>query len=377
VPAPASGPILVVNAGSSSVKVILFDAQLCQTLSGAVTEIGSGATFTLNGASNACAATDHKSAVRLILNELAARDMPPQSFAAAAHRVVHGGAKLTAPRRITPEIRAEIVACTALAPIHNPANLAAIDALSSLTPDLQQFASFDTAFHTTNPPEATTYPLPKKWRGRGLQRYGFHGISYSALVKNHPGPLPKRLLALHLGNGASLCAIHNGCSVATTMGYSPVSGLSMGSRVGDIDALAVLEIAKSEGIEVTSTLLNNASGLMGLAGENDMRSLMRAGTPDADFAISHFCYWAVRHAGSMVGAMGGLDGIAFTGGIGENAPEIRERILNELNWLGVRLDYDANRNNQSTLHGASSNISVHIVAAREERQIAQDALELM
>ncbi|MEO1331704.1 MAG: acetate kinase, partial [Pseudomonadota bacterium] len=228
--------------------------------------------------------------------------------AAAAHRVVHGGPDLTQPVVLTPASRAAIEAAVPLAPLHNPPALAVIDALAAAMPGLVQVACFDTAFHATNPAVATRYALPDTDETAGLRRYGFHGISYQGLVARLPalaGALPGRVLACHLGNGASLCAIREGRSVATTMGYSPLAGLTMGTRSGDIDANAALILAERVGIERARRILNHESGLLGLGGASDMRALEASDDPAAAFALEHFAYWAVRHAGSMIAAMGG------------------------------------------------------------------------
>jgi acetate kinase len=257
---------------------------------------------------------------------------------------------------------ARIEACVPLAPLHNPANLAAIRALADLAPDLPQFASFDTGFHATNPEVAWRYALPAAVEAEGIRRYGFHGLSYAAIVRkvqeNGGGVLPERLLALHLGNGASICAIRGGRSVATTMGYSPLDGLTMGTRSGGIDGNAVLRLAELHGIAGAARILNRESGLLGLGGASDMRALHGAGTAAARFAVAHFCYWAVRHAGSMIAAMGGLDAVAFTGGIGENDAFVRGEILRGLAFV-------------------AAGKPVFVIAAEEERQIAMEVLALL
>lgn len=372
--ASAKTAILVVNAGSSSIKFALFDMKLAEILSGSATEIGGNGQLRIAAQTEFARFTDHRSALNLILEKLDEYGMRPDMLAAAAHRVVHGGAHLTASCRISPQTRHEISRCSALAPLHNPANLEAIDALSTLAPDLPQFASFDTAFHATNPIEATDYALPRPLCNAGIRRYGFHGISYAALVDNYQKPLPKRLLALHLGNGASLCAIHDGKSVATTMGYSPVSGLVMGTRVGDIDANAVLALTAQHGIDAARDILNRQSGLLALAGTSDLRAILASDTAKA---VKHFTYWITRHAGSMIAAMGGLDGIAFTGGIGENAAPIRAAVMQGLAWTGLQFDPASNAAEHQILHTAQSAVSAHIVPAREERQIAKEALYLL
>ena len=296
--------------------------------------------------------------------------------------MVHGGRKLTAPVRLTPDIRVEIGNCTPLAPLHNPHNLAAINTLAELAPDLPQYASFDTSFHASNPEVATRYAIPRMIETKGIRRYGFHGLSYASLVRRLPevsqAPLPSRLLAFHLGNGASICAILNGASIATTMGYSPLDGLTMGTRSGGIDANAVLRLVEENGLHRTKAILNHESGLLGLSGgKSDMRNLMLDPSADSAFAVEHFCYWTLRHAGSLIAAMEGLDAIAFTGGIGENAIGVRARILRGLEWLGVRMNPDANHARIARLHAATSKVAVWVVPAEEERMIAADALSLL
>ena len=325
--------LLVVNAGSSSVKVALFDGPN-EVRRGQVEDIGHGG---------------HRVALGRLLDEGFAAGLT-----AAAHRVVHGGAALTGTVRVDEAVLAQIAACVPLAPLHNLANLAGIRALIDLTPGLPQFASFDTAFHATNPDVARRYAVPAAVEAEGIRRYGFHGLSYAAIVRkmkeNGAGVAPKRLLALHLGNGASLCAIRDGVSVATTMGYSPLDGLTMGTRAGGIDGNAVLRMAELYGVAGAARILNKESGLLALGGSHDMRQT-------GPFAREHFCYWAVRHAGSMIAAMGGLDAMAFTGGIGENDAGVRDAIVEGLNWAG--------------------RVPVWVIPAEEERQIALDAMSLM
>lgn len=369
------GRILVINAGSSSIKAVLFGAELEALLSLAVTEIGGQAQLRLGAAVRAVAAADHLAALAAILAALAAAGYPLSEIRAAAHRVVHGGRRLQAPCRVTAEVEAEIAACAALAPLHNPHNLSAIRAIRRLAPDLPQYASFDTGFHATNPEEALRYALPDAEEAKGIRRYGFHGISYAGLVARLPGisgaALPRRLLALHLGNGASLCAILDGRSVATTMGYSPLDGLTMGTRTGEIDGMAVLRLAEEHGIAGAADILNRQSGLKALGGASDMHVLEAAGTARARFAIRHFCYWAVRHAGSMVAAMGGLDALAFTGGIGEHDGHVRAEIVKGLGWLGAEIDPEANAAGTARLHATASRVALWKVLAYEEQTIAQ------
>lgn len=347
---------LIVNAGSSSLKLKVFDGER-EIAKAFVGEIG---------------ADEHKAAMA---EGLAQAGVPVDRLTASAHRVVHGGAALTATCRVTPEVMRQIADCVPLAPLHNPANLVGIKAVAALAPDLPQYVAFDTAFHATNPEAAVTYALPRAERERGLRRYGFHGISYAALVRvlRDRGDLKTRLLACHLGNGCSLAAIVNGQSVATTMGYSPLDGLTMGTRTGSIDGNAVLRLAELHGVEGAGRILNRESGLLGLGGASDVRALHAAGTPEARFALEHFAYWAVRHAGSMVAAMGGLDAVVFTGGIGENDPWMRKEILSGLAYLGVSSNPAANARNETVLHDATSRVVILVVPADEERQIALEA----
>jgi acetate kinase len=348
--------LLVVNAGSSSIKLAVFDDRLHPVLAGSVTEIGGAGRLKLGARVNPCIAADHRAALALMFDAMAGQGAPLSALTAAAHRVVHGGEALVQPCRITPAVVAGIESCVPLAPLHNPANLTAINALADLAPDLPQYASFDTAFHASNPAVAVTYALPLADRAQGLRRYGFHGISYAGLVDSLGADVPRRLLALHLGNGASACAILDGRSVASTMGYSPLDGLTMGTRAGSIDGNAVLRLAELHGVQGAARILNRESGLLALGGTNDMRALQEAGTPEAAFARDHFRYWAVRHCGSLIAAMEGLDAIAFTGGIGENDAEMREAIAAGLAWAG--------------------NVPVLVVQAEEERTIAAQALDL-
>jgi acetate kinase len=379
---PGESFVLVLNAGSSSIKFAVFDTDLTEQCAGIAAEIGGASFLRIDGKDTKTPFIDHRAALRAVLSALKHHGYPVSRMRAAAHRVVHGGRKLTAPVRINADVRAEIAACSPLAPLHNPHNLAAIDTLAEIAPDLAQFASFDTSFHATNPEVATRYAIPKMMETTGIRRYGFHGLSYASLVRLMPqvsaAPLPSRLLAFHLGNGASLCAIKNGHSIATTMGYSPLDGLTMGTRSGGIDANAVLRLVEENGLERTKAILNHESGLLGLSGgKSDMRNLMLDHSADSDFAIEHFCYWSLRHAGSLIAAMEGCDAIAFTGGIGENAIGVRARILRGLEWLGARMDPDANHRNASRLHANSSKIGIWVVPAREEEMIARDALSLL
>ena len=341
--------ILIVNAGSSSLKLALFDG---------LTQVAQA---------RADVTADYAAAL-----EQGLQAMGNPAFAAAAHRVVHGGVGLVDACRITAEVEGQIAALVPLAPLHNPPALAGIAALRAVQPDLPQYASFDTAFHATNPAVALRYAIPQSLHDAGMRRYGFHGLSYASLVGTlrDRGDLPQRLLACHLGNGASLCAVLDGQSVATTMGYSPLDGLTMGTRAGSIDGNAVLALASQLGIAGACSLLNRQSGLQALGGSSDMRDTGPA-------AVEHFIYWAVRHAGSMVAAMGGLDAVAFTGGIGENDAGVRAGIVAGLAYLGAVMDDQANAVDARVLQDATSHVAIWTVPAMEERHIAAEALQLM
>ena len=370
--------IFVVNAGSSSIKVALFGAGAAPLLSGMVSEIGGASRLTVGDAETERRAADHEAALALLIEGFAAAGYPLGRLRAAGHRVVHGGRDLVAPVLVDDRVAAQIEAAIPLAPLHNPHNLSAIRALARLAPDLPQAACFDTAFHATNPEVAVRYALPPEEEARGIRRYGFHGISYESLAERLPamlGFLPDRVLALHLGNGASLCAILEGRSVATTMGYSPLDGLTMGTRTGSIDGNAVLRLAEIHGIDGAARILNRESGLLGLGGQSDMRALRAAGTPEAEFAIGHFAYWAVRHAGSMIAAMGGLDCVAFTGGIGEHDARMRAAICAGLAHMGVRIDAGANGRAAERLDDGGP--AVIIVPAAEEAHIARATAALV
>ncbi len=349
--------ILVLNAGSSSLKVEVFTSDLVSVLSGSVTAIGTEGQIKLGDTAQSTHTIDHADALAQMLAALASAGVTLDKLTAAAHRVVHGGTILTQPARVTPQVIAAIESVIPLAPLHNPHNLAAMIALQTAAPALPQYASFGTAFHATNPPVATRYAIPQTQHDAGIRRYGFHGLSYAGMVADFGDTLPSRLLAMHLGNGASLCAIKDGQSIATSMGYSPLSGLTMGTRSGDIDGAAVLRISAALGEAETDRMLNKNSGLRALGGDNDMRNLLNRDDPEAAFAVDHFCYWAARHAGSAVVAMGGVDAVAFTGGIGENAAPIRAKIMGHLACFG--------------------DVPVHVIAADEEKQIARDALTVM
>ncbi|MGL6096184.1 MAG: acetate/propionate family kinase, partial [Fimbriiglobus sp.] len=295
----------------------------------------------------------HADAVRAAL-DVVAKKFPGEPLAAVGHRVVHGGDRFTAPVRVTPAVLAELDTLTPLAPLHEPANLAGIRAVAEQLPAVPQVACFDTAFHATMPLAERMFGLPRRYFDAGIRRYGFHGLAYESVVGTlrDRGDLPARLIACHLGNGASLCAIRDGKSVATTMGFTPLDGLVMGTRAGSLDPGVVLYLERHDGLtpDAVGALLSRESGLLGVSGVSaDMRDLLASPDPRAAEAVELFCYRVVRDIGAMAAALGGADAIAFSGGIGENAGEIRDRITARLGWLGA---------------------AVHVVPADEEAVIA-------
>jgi acetate kinase len=293
---------------------------------------------------------------------LAARGLRPESFAGIGHRIVHGGTKYVSPIRVDDVIQNELEKLRALAPLHLPFGLGALREMRKLAPHVPHIACFDTAFHATQPEWATRLPIPREYHARGYRRYGFHGLNYEHVVQSLPRPLPRRLLAAHLGSGASMCAIENGRSIATTMGFSTADGLVMGTRTGTIDPGVLIALMRDEHLDIEGLedLLYRRSGLLGLSGiSSDMRVLLASDRPEAKEAVDYYCYSAARHAGSLVAALGGLDAIVFTGGIGENAAPVRQRILDHLKWLGLKDD------------------AIHIVPANEELSIARHVKVLL
>ncbi|MCV2864859.1 acetate/propionate family kinase [Albidovulum sediminicola] len=378
---PALAPILVANAGSSSLKVRVFAATGETLFAGIASEIGGHSQLTAGGRSEALPLPDHADALAALLSAAEAGGFDPAALGAAAHRVVHGGPDLAASAELTPDVLARAEAASALAPLHNPPALAVIAAVARAWPGLRQVAAFDTAFHATIPEVGWRYALPDIPETRGIRRYGFHGLSYASLVARLPSatglPLPRRLLAAHLGNGASICAIRDGRSVATTMGYSPLGGLTMGTRTGEIDGNAVLEIARRSDINRAAQILNRESGLKALGGASDMRALEAAGTKTAAFAIDHFIHWAIHQAGAMVADMGGCDAVVFTGGIGENSATVRAGILGGLAYLGLTFDPEANARGNRRLDAAGSRVLALIHPADEESWIAEEARQVI
>jgi acetate kinase len=294
---------------------------------------------------------------------------------AVGHRVVHGGLDYAAPLLITPDVLNKLDSITPLAPLHNPHNLAAIRAMQQECPDLPQVACFDTAFHRQQDKLAKLFGIPYQYYERGVQRYGFHGLSYEYIASILPTEIVAgRVIVAHIGSGASLCAIHQGRSITSTMGFTTLDGLLMGTRAGSLDAGVILYLLQQEGLSLKQLedLLYKQSGLLGLSGiSSDMRVLLDSpDDPQARLAIDYFVYRVNREIGSLTAAMGGVDTLVFTAGIGENSPQIRQRICQQAAWLGIELDATANESNTACISHAHSRVSVWVLPTNEELMIA-------
>ena len=386
-----SSPILVLNSGSSSIKFALFDAlsQAPAQVQGTIAELGSTTTFSARGhAGNALTgqlpprALTHESALAWLFDWL--RDHQSGQLAGAGHRVVHGGEHFAEPALIDAKVIAQLERLVPLAPLHQPHNLAAIRALMTLQPDLPQVACFDTAFHRTQDTLAQNFALPRELTAGGIRRYGFHGLSYehiAGVLPQHLGACADgRVIVAHLGNGASLCAMRNRQSVATTMGFTALDGLMMGTRCGALDPGLMLYLMREKAMspEQIEDLLYRRSGLLGVSGfSSDMRELLASSASAAKEAIDLFCYRAVREIGSMIAALGGLDALIFTAGIGERSHEVRARICEKLGWLGLEIDDAANRAHQTEISSAKSRVSVYAIPTNEETVIAQHTARMI
>ena len=294
------------------------------------------------------------------------------------HRVVHGGSQYSRPVRIDAPVLAQLEGLAALAPLHQPHNLAPIRSLLALHPDLPQVACFDTAFHRTQPLEAELFALPMHFYDEGVRRYGFHGLSYEYVGRRIAELAPQagagRVIVAHLGNGASMAALHGGRSVATTMGFTALDGLPMGTRSGNLDPGVLLHLMRERAMSLQQieTLLYQQSGLLGLSGLSaDMRVLQASSEPRARLAIDYFTYRVAREAGSLAAALGGLDALVFTAGIGEHSAPVRAAICDRLRWLGVDIDPQANRESRLCLSPESAAVSTWVIPTDEERMIAE------
>jgi len=300
------------------------------------------------------------------------------------HRVVHGGAGFAGPTRITPQVVDELRTLIPLAPLHQPHNLAAIDAVFERLPDAPQVACFDTSFHRGQPAVAGIVPLPRDICRGGVQRYGFHGLSYEYIASMLPSVAPEiaggRVIVAHLGSGASLCAMREGKSVDSTLGFTALDGLCMGTRPGALDPGVVLYLFQSLGLSAkdVESMLYKKSGLLGISGiSNDMRDLLGNADPAAQLAVDFFVYRAAKEIGALAAVLGGIDGLVFTAGIGENSAEIRRRICEASAWLGIELDGDANEARSSRISRTGSRVSAWVIPTNEELIIARHTGHLL
>ncbi len=387
--------ILVANAGSSSVKFQVFamerDGSLKRQVKGQVDGIGSRPRLRAAGA-------DRTVLIDKTYEMEAVRDGPAALAAAGGwlreqlrihpiaigHRVVHGGPDYDRPVRVTPEVLQRLERYVSLAPLHQPFNLAPMRSILASAPDLPQVACFDTAFHRGHPALADYYAIPRELHAEGVRRYGFHGLSYeyvaSALPKMAPEIASKRVIVAHLGSGASMCALSAGRSVESTMGFTALDGIPMGTRPGQIDPGVVLYLMSEKRISAdkVQSFLYRECGLKGLSGiSNDMRELQENADPRAVFAVDYFTYRVGLNAGMLAAAMQGVDGFVFTAGIGENSPKIRAAIAQRLAWLGVSLDAAANAGNKPLISRPDSRVPVYVVPTDEELMIARHTLALL
>jgi len=294
------------------------------------------------------------------------------------HRVVHGGARFTGPTVVTRQVVEELRALTPLAPLHQPYNLAAIEAVFERLPGVPQVACFDTSVHRCQPAVAEVIPLPREFGRSGVQRYGFHGLSYEYIASILPQAAPEiaagRVIVAHLGSGASLCALNNGKSMDSTLGFTALDGLCMGTRPGAVDPGVILYLFQSVGLSAkeVEAILYKKSGLLGISGiSNDMRDLLASSEPGAQLAVDFFVYRAAKEIGALTAVLSGLDGLVFTAGIGENSAEIRRRICKSSAWLGVDLDEEANSRKGPRISSMKSKVSAWVIPTNEELMIAR------
>ncbi|GAA2343194.1 acetate kinase [Streptomyces cuspidosporus] len=374
--------VLVLNSGSSSVKYQLLDmADGSRLASGIVERIGEGPV------------ADHSAALKQVAEELAGQGLGLDSpaLAAVGHRVVHGGTRFTEPTLITDEVVEEIEKLVPLAPLHNPANITGIKVARDLRPDLPQVAVFDTAFHATMPESAARYAVHRETADRyGVRRYGFHGTSHAYVSRATAALLGRDLaevntIVLHLGNGASASAVRGGVCVDTSMGLTPLEGLVMGTRSGDLDPAAIFHLARVGGMSVDEidTLLNKRSGLLGLCGDNDMREIgrrMGEGDPEAQLAFDVYIHRLRKYVGAYAAVLGRVDAIAFTAGVGENSAAVREAALRGLSVFGIEVDAVRNALRGSStrlISTETSRVAVAVVPTDEELEIASQAYDLV
>ncbi|HQT63974.1 MAG: acetate kinase [Acidocella sp. 20-57-95] len=387
-----SEAILTLNAGSSSIKFALFKAStaLARIAVGQMENIGGAPHFVIRGVDGTVifekswpsgAGLSHRDLLGPVLDWVE-HHLGDAKLIACGHRIVHGGWLFTKPVQLDAAKLSSLVKFNPLAPLHEPNNLAAVQAVMALRPGLPQIGCFDTSFHTTMPERATRIALPKQLRDEGVRRYGFHGLSYEyiagALHRLAPEIAEGKVVAAHLGGGASVCAMLNGKSIDTSMGFTGLDGLIMGTRCGAIDAGVLLYLMQPGGMsaEAVSELLYKQSGLLGMSGiSSDMRVLLASQDKAAQQAVESFNYAAAQQIGARIVALQGLDGLVFTAGIGEHSPEIRAGICAHLAWLGIEIDAPLNARNATRINTAGSKIAVFVIPTDEEAMIAKHCLD--
>jgi acetate kinase len=381
--------VLVLNAGSSSLKFSVYARPESGTwrpeARGQIEGIGTAPKFSAKDAAGAVLAKedlgsgvrDARTALDSLAGWLRGRYGGGRVLG-VGHRVVHGGARFAAPIVVTPQALEELRKLNPLAPLHQPYNLAAIDAVAERIAGVPRVACFDTSFHRGQSPVVELVPLPKDIRDAGVQRYGFHGLSYEYIASVLPQVAPEissgRVIVAHLGSGASLCAMRNGKSVDSTFGFTAVDGLCMGTRPGAIDAGVILYLFQNMGLSAkdVENILYKKSGLLAISGiSNDMRDLLKSTEPAARLAVDYFVYRAAKEIGALTAVLGGLDGLVFTAGIGENSAEVRRRICEASAWLGIELDPEANARHGPRISRAGSRLSAWVVPTNEELMIAR------
>jgi acetate kinase len=381
--------ILVLNAGSSSIKFSLFrenEDQVQPWLRGQIDGLYTSPRFVAKDEAGSEVSAHkwgdgtrlgHDGAITHLVEFLRSQ-REGKRLIAVGHRVVHGGLEFSQPTLVSAEVLARLERFIPLAPLHQPHNLAPIRIVAQRLPDLPQVACFDTAFHRAQPEIAQAFALPSEITERGVRRYGFHGLSYEYIASVLPGFDPKaaagRVVVAHLGNGASMCALRAGKSMANTMGFTAVDGLPMGTRCGSLDPGVIIHLMDEFKMDARAIekLLYQQSGLLGVSGvSSDMRTLLESPEPRARFAVDLFTYRIERELGSLAAALGGLDALVFTGGIGEHAAVIRERVCRGASWLGVELDLTANNAGGPRISTESSPVSAWTIPTNEELMIAR------
>lgn len=391
-----SDVVIAVNSGSSSLKFAAYPAGGAASgplIKGKVAGIGRAPVLTASDDDGSIAATgalreippgaDHGWIISELLERLQSRfsELNP---VAVGHRVVHGGREFASPVLVDAPVREALGRLVPLAPLHQPHNLAAIDAIAKIAPDTPQVACFDTGFHRTQPRLNQLYGLPRRLSEAGIIRYGFHGLSYESIAQKLPEHLGTasdgRVIVAHLGNGASLCAMNARRSIATSMGFTALDGLIMGRRCGSLDPGVILDLLENHAMSTSEVrhMLYRESGLLGVSGiSNNMLVLEASADPQAAEAIALFCYRAACEIGGLTAALGGLDALVFTAGIGENSSHIRQLICQQSAWLGIDLDHEANNTGRATITTADSTVDVCVIETDEEAVIAASTMRLI